>query len=385
VNIKTLHGVFSFDQQMYQMQGRSVGFIELSNHQEAGYVSRGLQELVAYYSNRLSYEELQGLLVRMTGAAVLSPQGSWDLVQQNVQVLSDQRSEEFRPLTETERALVKISLSDEIDLYHKTSDEILLFDDGILVKAQKEQREKPVLEPVAAPIGVSSEKARVNVLSDVVLLQIAAHQFEYVFPPIHPDGTFRMSLEAVLLQRLYHHYGTWTKPLPLVVISDGASVIRKRLERIFGDGVCIILDWYHLSKKVRDLMSMIAQNKLDKAAHIKALLPLLWHGNTSEAITYLSTQINVRNPTKHQELLTYLEKHQAEIIDYQRRQQAGKSIGSGRMEKAVDQVIGHRQKRKGMSWRPAGSRALAWLKVLELNGEWDDFWFPSTTNESTDF
>jgi hypothetical protein len=110
---------------MYQRQGRSVGFIELSNHQEAAYVSRGLEALVAYYSNRLSYEELPGLLVRMTGAAVLSHQGSWDLVQQNVQVLSDQRSEEFRPLTETERASVKISLSDEIDLYNKTSDEIL--------------------------------------------------------------------------------------------------------------------------------------------------------------------------------------------------------------------------------------------------------------------
>ncbi len=148
VMIKTLHGAFPFDQQMYQMQGRSVGFIELSNHQEAAYVSRGLQELVAYYSNRLSYEELQGLMVRMTGATVLSHQGSWDLVQQNVQVLSDQRSEEFRPLTETERASVKISFSDEIDLYNKTSDEILLFDDGILVKAQKEKREKPVLEPV---------------------------------------------------------------------------------------------------------------------------------------------------------------------------------------------------------------------------------------------
>jgi hypothetical protein len=33
-----------------------------------------------------------------------------------------------------------------------------------------------------------------------------------------------------------------------------------------------------------------------------------------------------------------------------------------------------------MSWRPQGSRAVALLKVLELNGEWNKFWFPSTTN-----
>jgi hypothetical protein len=72
----------------------------------------------------------------------------------------------------------------------------------------------------------------------------------------------------------------------------------------------------------------------------------------------------------------YLEKHRAEIIDYGRRQRAGKPIGSGRMEKGVDQVIGARQKHKGMSWSPTGSKALGILKVVELNQQWDQLWFP---------
>jgi hypothetical protein len=67
------------------------------------------------------------------------------------------------------------------------------------------------------------------------------------------------------------------------------------------------------------------------------------------------------------ELVGYLQKHAEEIIDYQRRQQAGKWIGSGAGEKAVDQVVGMRQKDRGMSWTKAGSRALALLKVAELN------------------
>ena len=71
-----------------------------------------------------------------------------------------------------------------------------------------------------------------------------------------------------------------------------------------------------------------------------------------------------------QELLTYLEKHKSEIINCRRRQQAGKTIGSGRIEKGVDVVVGHRQKNKGMSWWEKGSRALAVLKVVELNGDW---------------
>jgi len=63
-----------------------------------------------------------------------------------------------------------------------------------------------------------------------------------------------------------------------------------------------------------------------------------------------------------------LEKHQSEIINYSRRSQAGKTIGSGLFEKAVDLTVGSRQKNKGMSWRPLGSKALCLLKVVELSG-----------------
>ena len=51
-------------------------------------------------------------------------------------------------------------------------------------------------------------------------------------------------------------------------------------------------------------------------------------------------------------------------------------IGSGYIEKGCDQVVGHRQKKKGMSWREAGSRSLGILKVAELNHQWAQFGFP---------
>ncbi len=72
------------------------------------------------------------------------------------------------------------------------------------------------------------------------------------------------------------------------------------------------------------------------------------------------------------------EKHQPEIINYNLRSRAGKTIGSGRQELGVD-LIGSRQKHKGMSWRPKGSRALCLLKVTELNGQWQQLWFPAQT------
>ena len=86
-----------------------------------------------------------------------------------------------------------------------------------------------------------------------------------------------------------------------------------------------------------------------------------------EAATAFLSGLSARSPKALSDLLGYLDKHCCEIIDYEGRQRAGKPIGSGRMEKCVDQVVGHRQKGKGMSWTKAGSRALALLKVAELN------------------
>jgi Uncharacterised protein family (UPF0236) len=166
-----------------------------------------------------------------------------------------------------------------------------------------------------------------------------------------------------------------TKSLDLVVISDGAQAIRCRWLALCG-AVTIILDWYHLRKKVRELMSMIARTKPEKTTHIQQILYQLWRGNTQEAIQYLKTKVEVRNEAKHQDLIAYLEKHQAEIIDYGRRQKVKQPIGSGRGEKGVDQVIGHRQKKKGMSWSPTGSRALGILKAVELNDQWATLWPP---------
>ncbi len=76
----------------------------------------------------------------------------------------------------------------------------------------------------------------------------------------------------------------------------------------------------------------------------------------------------------------YLSKHQPEIINYNRRSRAGKTIGSGQVEKGVDLTVGSRQKHRGMSWRPLGSKALCLLKVAELNGQWQQLWFPAQSS-----
>jgi hypothetical protein len=67
---------------------------------------------------------------------------------------------------------------------------------------------------------------------------------------------------------------------------------------IFGIALTVILDWYHLCKKLRALFSMIAVNSLEKAKHLKFLFSQLWQGNTAIALEYLKHQVQARNLDK---------------------------------------------------------------------------------------
>jgi hypothetical protein len=89
-------------------------------------------------------------------------------------------------------------------------------------------------------------------------------------------------------------------------------------------------------------------------------LGLLWRGEVNTALVKLHGYI-YRNAVKWEELVNYLVKNESHLIDYARRQGAGKTIGSGRMEKAGDLLVARRQKEKGMSWSAKGSRAMAVL------------------------
>ena len=114
-------------------------------------------------------------------------------------------------------------------------------------------------------------------------------------------------------------------------------------------------------------MSMMAKGTINqKKGYVKDINGLLWNGKTEEAIAYLNN-IPIKNSLKYEELLTYLKKHMTEIIDYEKRQLAGRTIGSGRGEKANDTLIAKRQKKKAMAWSDNGSKALAILKANHLN------------------
>jgi hypothetical protein len=324
----------------------------------------------------MSYEEVAKLIERVSGSRLLSDQKISQIVSDKALQLSQEMHEDATIiLDKADIELIKVN--PRVDIYNTESSEILLFDDGIQVKGQKSHREaKAKLEgKFDSKSADKSQHQRVS--TDIAMLQKANRKFEYITAPIARHGQDLLSLADMVKAQVIKEYGIGTAPLNLVAITDGAKLIRQRLVTVFGTGVVVILDWDHLCKKLRGLMSMIAINKIEKSRHLKFLLSHLWQGKTAIALEYLRNHVVVKNQDKWQELICYLEKHQSEIINYNRRTRAGKTIGSGQVEKGVDLTVGSRQKHRGMSWSPKGSKALCLLKVAELNGQWQQLWFPA--------
>ena len=329
-----------------------------------------LLEFSGYYSNRLSYKEVEVLIERVTGKRQLSDEKIQQVVVEKALEVSKLQENEMETHKEGQE-LKMPKVQGEVNIYDPDEKEVLLFDDGIQVKKQKANRKKKGQSKPEEP--VKSKRSKVN--TDVVMLEKKDGDFEYIIGGIDEEGKERVAFEEIVKEEIIKEYGQEKGPLKVVAITDGAKDIRTRLLAIFGIVVTIILDWYHLCKKVRELMSMIGRNKEEKLSHMKKLYYYLWRGMADEAIDYLKKEVVAKNKQKLTELITYLEKHKAELIDYGSRQKAGKTIGSGRMEKGVDQVIGYRQKKKGMSWSKKGSKSLGILKVAELNNRWKEIWF----------
>jgi hypothetical protein len=389
LEIKTLHGKFRFKVQRLKIKDndeeKDVTYFDLTHQFQDGYISDRLKEFSSYYSNRLSYEDVEELIERITGEKQLSDQKIRGIVVDKAEELSKEIANEVKNTLKDESVKMPL-VNSKVDIYNPEEEEILLFDDGIQVKGQKETRQPMEdvlpLEPVE---GCESKKIRIT--SSVIMVEKNDGGFEYITGVIDEEGEELLRLEEVVKSKIIEEHGEKKGPLNFVAITDGAKDIRLRLLAIFGIVITIILDWYHLVKKVRELMSMIAMNKEEKLIHLKYLFYHLWRGMTDEAQRYLETEVKAKNDKKLDELITYIEKHSEEIIDYGRRKESGKTIGSGRVEKGCDQVIGNRQKKKGMSWSKQGSRSLGILKVMELNNKWEKIWFPedavnSETNNS---
>jgi hypothetical protein len=160
-------------------------------------------------------------------------------------------------------------------------------------------------------------------------------------------------------------------------LSDGGRWLREfAQEQLSRLPQCeTILDWYHLVKKVKDRISRMGGSKAEKQALRKAVVGALWAGDVAAALQglddYRGTATNQKALVELQE---YLRARRAALPNYRERRAQRQYIGSGQAEKANDLLVARRQKNRGMHWNIVTSEALAWLKALQLNHDWETSW-----------
>ena len=163
----------------------------------------------------------------------------------------------------------------------------------------------------------------------------------------------------------------------LLFLADGAVSIKNGIEKHFSScPYILILDWYHLKKKCKELISSSIKGTIEqKKEFAKGLLRILWAGDADAAIHHLKgiPKSEVKSERWLEELTAYLERKKPQIVCYALRHALGLRISSNRVEKANDMLVAERQKHNGMSWSPGGSGALASISMLLSNGEADQW------------
>ena len=153
----------------------------------------------------------------------------------------------------------------------------------------------------------------------------------------------------------------------IIFIGDGASWIKRLKEDYFPSSIGV-LDIWHLERQLKDALG----EKRKKI--VKGCIGLALMGKGEEIIKRLKRVfLRVKEEKEREKLLgaiAYVEGNlegigNIPLVD---------GYGSGSVEKTVDITVCRRFKKRGMSWYSGGANPLLKLRLLKLNGEWDEYW-----------
>jgi hypothetical protein len=164
--------------------------------------------------------------------------------------------------------------------------------------------------------------------------------------------------------------------IPSLVRGDGASFIRGFRE-YYAPKSRYLLDHHHLCEKLKERLGSLYEDRDKRSKTISRILEYLNSDDVDSALSYISELTSkFRNKQKlyHlKKLSAYIERNR-EGIWYKEAREKGISIGSGSVDKAGDILICRRMKLRGMRWSRNKADNVLNIRILILNGEWDEFW-----------
>jgi hypothetical protein len=163
--------------------------------------------------------------------------------------------------------------------------------------------------------------------------------------------------------RLLH----WENYAELRWLVDGArELIHLAQTHSPRDGRLVIrLDWYHLSKKVKQRLGTAYPENPARRKAIQTVNTLLWNGKGAKALAAVAAlqpdpQAGPAGPEALDRLREYLQRNLPYMAHYRAEQKVGYMISSAQGEKPCDVVVAKRMKKKqGMHWGKTGADAVA--------------------------
>jgi len=233
--------------------------------------------------------------------------------------------------------------------------------DEVGVKRQTESR--PRDEETKQPKRVENTVIHVEMSNETDDPKKASSS-SYILNSSSVSGGFRLLLGFLCLNGLLGK--------TIVFFVDGARNLNTTIAAMFSFlNIKIILDWYHLRKKMEESLSSICNNRAYRNDMLQEIMPELWRGNVNKAKEILgSIDMNmVKSKDTLNYLIGYLERVRANIPNYMLRAELGLRNSSNRGEKSNDLVVANRQKHNGMSWSDEGSTTLASVAAVLFNNE----------------
>ena len=203
------------------------------------------------------------------------------------------------------------------------------------------------------------------------VIHVQSKEGVHVITTIGMKNAFKLLMAFLLANHLLENRH-------LYFFSDGARNIRNNID-VFFKPLCPyvhMLDWYHLEKRMTELLSMALKGpKAERHVMRHALDQKLWAGNIDDAKAYLNglDPKYIKNRQKLDEALEYLEGKRTYIACYALRKELGYRNSSNSAEKENDLVVAERQKHNGMSWSRDGSGSLAVITAECRNGGIDSW------------
>jgi hypothetical protein len=302
----------------------------------------GLVEESLHLATDTAYDKASENLEKLTGIKVSGRQ---------IQNLAKEEGQRIiRQIDEERQEIFENSIKPE----HKESRErVFVQVDGTFVK----NRDKKSSRSMECKVGIIYSKTAKTAKNRKKILD------KRTYATTHGVQTFREEFIAEC-----NRWGVW-EAKEILFLGDGANWIKRICSEDF-PGAVYLLDFWHLAEHIKRALgedhSRAAENWIEDIrneydvnlllSRIKGLYARIRDPDTQE---------------KLRDLYEYVKSNEEGILNWEKINSLG---ASGAIEKTVDVAVARRFKRRGMSWLNQGLSSLLALRVLKLNGEWDNYW-----------